>query len=571
MKTLKIFLIVMIFSFQIVFCQSTNLFKTADELLLKCNSLNADLFSPLNYFLGTEKLQLAKSMKNSSNEEIFPVVQEAETYLFAAVEKSQFNSENLFDVYILWDKYQVQTLEKNSKIYFFEGEKHFKKSIENGELNLPQKEIFEERDLAKSYFDKIEMISENEKVLSPLLNLKMRAEENNCKDFLPEETKIAETKFELAFTSLKEGNRDEFIRKIIATETEYEKILTASKLANEESERLFAARQVAEKADAQIFARDEWQKANMGISQIGKLFYSADNETARQMVIVNINLFYEAEETAIYEKYIGTKKQEISNLTDQNLAKKDPILVKRINLILEKADKLFSANKYSKKVEELSKIAEIEISRGREIVRIYKENNTNLVDSLILHELYPFGKSDYINAKEQNLNEQIDKKQVDNKIEQIKNEQNGIIPRNPKAELAELFQTTYQPNEIEIIDEGTQLRIRFLTLKLRSDETVLLPKNKLILDKLIKIIINYNDFDFIQLEAYADNKGGEEMNFTLTQQKLNTVVDYLLTKKIAQSVINPVNFGTKNPIASNDTLEGRAFNRRIEAVFYFQE
>ncbi|GEM_PF-5232750 len=571
MKTLKLFFLLAVASFQIVFGQATNLFKTADELLVKCNSLNAELFSPSNYYLGTQKLQLAKSMKNRSKEEIFQVVQEAETYLFAAVEKSQFNSENLFDVFVLWDKYRVQTLEKNSKIYFLQGEKHFKKAIEKGEKNLPQKEIFEERDVAKSYFDKIEMISENEKLLSPLLNLKREAEENNCKDFLPEETKIAENKFELAFLSLKEGNRDEFIRKVIAAETEYEKILTASKLANEESKQLFAAREIAEKADAQVFARDEWQKANMGISQIGKLFYSGDNETARQIVIDNINLFYEVEETAIYEKYIGSKKQDISNLTDQKLAEKDPILVKRINLILEKADKLFLNNKYSKKIIELSKIVETEISRGREILRIYKENNTNLIDSLILYELYPFGKSDYINTKEQNFDETIVEKQVNDKIEQTKNEQNGIIPRNPKAELAELFETTYQPNEIEIIDEGTQLRIRFLTLKLRADETVLLPKNKLILDKLVKIIINYDDFDFLQIEAYADNKGGEEMNFALAQQKLNTVVNYLLSKKIDQSIINPVNFGTKNPIASNETLQGRAFNRRIEAVFYFKK
>jgi outer membrane protein OmpA-like peptidoglycan-associated protein len=86
------------------------------------------------------------------------------------------------------------------------------------------------------------------------------------------------------------------------------------------------------------------------------------------------------------------------------------------------------------------------------------------------------------------------------------------------------------------------------------------------LDKLAKYLQKYPKIH-IKLLGHTDNIGNKPANITLSLNRANAVKAYLVGKKIAESRISFEGFGSSLPIATNDTDEGRAKNRRVEVEF----
>jgi outer membrane protein OmpA-like peptidoglycan-associated protein len=70
----------------------------------------------------------------------------------------------------------------------------------------------------------------------------------------------------------------------------------------------------------------------------------------------------------------------------------------------------------------------------------------------------------------------------------------------------------------------------------------------------------------IQVEGHTDAIGSDEYNQKLSEQRAGAVRDYLTTQGVAGNSVTAVGFGKQNPVASNDTNEGRQQNRRVEMV-----
>lgn len=70
----------------------------------------------------------------------------------------------------------------------------------------------------------------------------------------------------------------------------------------------------------------------------------------------------------------------------------------------------------------------------------------------------------------------------------------------------------------------------------------------------------------LHVEGYTDNVGSDEFNQKLSEQRADAVRDYLVTQGIADSAVTAQGFGKTNPIAPNDTAQGRQKNRRVQIV-----
>jgi outer membrane protein OmpA-like peptidoglycan-associated protein len=66
--------------------------------------------------------------------------------------------------------------------------------------------------------------------------------------------------------------------------------------------------------------------------------------------------------------------------------------------------------------------------------------------------------------------------------------------------------------------------------------------------------------------GFTDNVGTYDNNMTLSQQRAQSVRDYLVTKGIPQDLITAQGKGPDSPVADNNSVEGRAQNRRVEIV-----
>jgi outer membrane protein OmpA-like peptidoglycan-associated protein len=68
----------------------------------------------------------------------------------------------------------------------------------------------------------------------------------------------------------------------------------------------------------------------------------------------------------------------------------------------------------------------------------------------------------------------------------------------------------------------------------------------------------------VEINAHTDSVGSESFNMKLSQERANSVVQYLVQKGIDATMLIPQGFGETQPVAPNSTDEGRALNRRVE-------
>ena len=89
------------------------------------------------------------------------------------------------------------------------------------------------------------------------------------------------------------------------------------------------------------------------------------------------------------------------------------------------------------------------------------------------------------------------------------------------------------------------------------------------LDILMKQLKNNPNMK-IELAAHTDNVGDDASNMHLSQQRANSVRDYLVEKGIEINRLMPKGYGEKKPVATNDTAEGRTLNRRTECRVIYE-
>ena len=91
------------------------------------------------------------------------------------------------------------------------------------------------------------------------------------------------------------------------------------------------------------------------------------------------------------------------------------------------------------------------------------------------------------------------------------------------------------------------------------------------LDEFAKILIEFSDAD-VAVYGHTDSTGSDQINDPLSVNRAASVANYLVSKGVAEAQIkNVVGLGSKEPVADNGTVEGRAANRRVEVYLYASE
>jgi OOP family OmpA-OmpF porin len=98
------------------------------------------------------------------------------------------------------------------------------------------------------------------------------------------------------------------------------------------------------------------------------------------------------------------------------------------------------------------------------------------------------------------------------------------------------------------------------------DQAVLRADDKQRLDEALVQIKNLPEDATIQVTGYTDSVGSEEYNQDLSMRRAQAAQEYLVSNGVDQNRIEISGMGESNPVASNDTADGRAMNRRVEVV-----
>jgi outer membrane protein OmpA-like peptidoglycan-associated protein len=117
--------------------------------------------------------------------------------------------------------------------------------------------------------------------------------------------------------------------------------------------------------------------------------------------------------------------------------------------------------------------------------------------------------------------------------------------------------------EVERVGEGIKLTLKENAVRFDIDKSSLTSTAKANLDKLVPVFNNYPDTN-IHIYGYTDNTGSVEHNLGLSEQRAASVKAYLATKGISSSRFTTTGYGIADPIATNETADGRSQNRRVE-------
>jgi len=129
-------------------------------------------------------------------------------------------------------------------------------------------------------------------------------------------------------------------------------------------------------------------------------------------------------------------------------------------------------------------------------------------------------------------------------------------------EVHELF----QPEEAEVYKQANQLIIRMRGIQFPVGKYVLMPDNYELLSKVQRAIRIFGEPKVI-IEGHTDSTGSDAVNEQLSQQRADAVCQYFVANEsLPATKIMSVGYGSKRPLASNKTAEGRAVNRRIDVT-----
>jgi outer membrane protein OmpA-like peptidoglycan-associated protein len=240
------------------------------------------------------------------------------------------------------------------------------------------------------------------------------------------------------------------------------------------------------------------------------------------------------------------KEIEKEHLLESNLSleiEKKEILVEEKVKLASKIDELLStiemkSQEISKKdgqtVENLTKIEELTLERDN-LQKLTKEKDNELIKERDATQTALLAVEKGKNEM-QNLLQEIEEKRLIEEKKLIEKK------RLAKEKLLEVFQLT-----------KVEFEVNSMKLTRKSEE---------LLNTTAEVIKRYPSFRY-NIQGHTDSRGNEEFNVKLSGKRANQVKKYLVSRGIREDILSTEGIGSAQPIADNETEEGRVLNRRV--------
>jgi outer membrane protein OmpA-like peptidoglycan-associated protein len=142
----------------------------------------------------------------------------------------------------------------------------------------------------------------------------------------------------------------------------------------------------------------------------------------------------------------------------------------------------------------------------------------------------------------------------------------GVLIGHKMDQQAAEMRRDIENAKIERVGEG--IKITFDSgILFQTNSSQLQPSAQASIETVAKVLNKYQDTDIL-IEGDTDNTGTEEYNQQLSVRRAEAVANYAKNLGIAGSRISTVGLGESNPVASNDTVDGREQNRRVEVAIF---
>lgn len=122
------------------------------------------------------------------------------------------------------------------------------------------------------------------------------------------------------------------------------------------------------------------------------------------------------------------------------------------------------------------------------------------------------------------------------------------------------------PEVKEEVKEALELAVK--NIQFNSGSDVLKTSSYASLDQVAALMLENTTFG-LKLSGHTDNTGNDDLNLDLSKRRAAAVKQYLVNKGVEEGRLSADGYGETQPIADNNTREGRAANRRVELEIVF--
>jgi outer membrane protein OmpA-like peptidoglycan-associated protein len=145
----------------------------------------------------------------------------------------------------------------------------------------------------------------------------------------------------------------------------------------------------------------------------------------------------------------------------------------------------------------------------------------------------------------------------------------GGIIGNYMDKQAEELEQDLEGAQIERVGEGIKVTFQSGIL-FDVNKSDIRPDAETELTKLAGILTKYEDTDIL-LEGHTDSSGADDYNQALSERRAAAVKAFLVTHGVKGVRMTTIGYGESQPVADNETVEGRQANRRVEVAIMANE
>ncbi len=417
--------------------------------------------------------------------------------------------------------------------------------------------------------------------------------------------------YSAAEVGLDRGRNIEYVRRKAAdAEENFRNSTETAKLARTVLSQVIKSRQDAANARAPELSRDVWDKAQREFGNAIRYNERGDLKNAKRKDIEATSLYRDAELIAIKAQYLSETRRLLADADRARVGRYAPLTLGTAKKLLADAERELSENRYDTDLpRSLARQANYEAKHAiylSEVVRDVRDDNLS-VEELVLQWEEPLARiagvaditpamaeghaqieGDLINYIEnlrshaQGLEQEVDAnilrladmeeeiRTLDERLGGATDERAALVQRLEAQALVkaqfEQVEKMFTRNEARVFREGDTIILRLVGLTFDSGKAAIKQDDFSLLAKVEKAIDVFPRSELV-IEGHTDSYGGDESNQRLSQERAESVQQYMINAmRLPSYRLIATGYGETNPVANNETESGRARNRRIDIV-----
>src|SRR5258706_2177240 len=396
----------------------------------------------------------------------------------------------------------------------------------------------------------------------------------------------------------------------------FAKALDESKAGEVTFSGVLAARNDADSAGAAKSAAELWSKAEAQFNKAARELEDGDAEAATRGAAQAEATFRAAELEAVKSNYLSPARLLLAKDDEEGVRDEAPKTLARAHGLAVQVEALLKQNRYdADEARQLAQQAKYEAAHAAylfQTIRRMKKDEKTFEDALLAAEdqfqrlavilgvqaHFENGLegpvSDAVAAlKERDAKSLKDAEQLrrqgetiaekDLEIENLRKEvssmegmggsltesekdlQRTLGIKHREEETIRQVSSMFSPEEGNVLRDGDNIIIRLYGLTFPVGKNTIEPEYYSLLTKVQDAIKKFPK-SRVTIEGHTDSQGSDELNQALSESRAKAVAEYLMANMGVEFAVNHQGYGESRPVASNDSPEGRAKNRRIDVV-----